>query len=42
MLLVEVVGKGDKVAPEQILATGVNVGVIIGLTETVIVWFVAH
>ena len=27
--LLEVVGSGDKVAPEQIGATGVNVGVIV-------------
>src|SRR5437763_353920 len=30
--LLEVVGSGDKVAPEQIGATGVNVGVILELT----------
>ena len=29
MLLFEVVGNGNKVAPEQILATGVNFGVIL-------------
>ena len=42
MLLFDVVGKGDNVAPEQILATCVNVGVAFGITETVIVWLVAH
>jgi hypothetical protein len=40
--LLDVVGNGDKVAPEQIGATAVNVGVIFGLTVIVIVAVVAH
>jgi hypothetical protein len=40
--LVEVVGNADKVAPEQIGATDVNVGVIFGLTVIVNVAVVAH
>jgi hypothetical protein len=40
--LVDVVGSGDKVAPEQIGATAVNVGVTFGLTVIVIVAVVAH
>ena len=40
--LVEVVGKADKVAPEQIGATAVNVGVTFGLTVMVKVVVVAH
>jgi hypothetical protein len=40
--LFEVVGNGDKVAPEQIGATAVNVGVTIGLTVMVIVVVVPH
>ena len=40
--LFEVVGKGDKVAPEQTGATAVNVGVTFGLTVIVIVAVVAH
>ena len=40
--LVEVVGKADKVAPEQIGATALNVGVIFGLTVIVNVVVVAH
>ena len=40
--LLEVVGNGDKVAPEQIGATAVNVGVIFGLTVMVNVVVVAH
>jgi hypothetical protein len=40
--LFEVVGKGDKVAPEHIGATAVNVGVTFGLTVIVIVAVVAH
>jgi hypothetical protein len=40
--LVEVVGSGDKVAPEHIGATAVNVGVTFGLTVIVIVAVVAH
>jgi hypothetical protein len=42
MLLLEVVGSGESVAPEQIAATGVNVGVTIGLTVMVKVVVVAH
>ena len=38
----DVVGKADKVAPEQIAATGLNVGVIFGLTVIVSVAVVAH
>src|ERR1044072_7240578 len=40
--LLEVVGNGDKVAPEQIGATAVNVGVTFGLTVIVKVVVVAH
>jgi len=40
--LFEVVGNGLKVAPEQIAATGVNVGVMFGLTVMVSVAVVAH
>jgi hypothetical protein len=40
--LVEVVGSADKVAPEQIGATAVNVGVMFGLTVIVNVVVVAH
>jgi hypothetical protein len=32
---IEVVGSGDRVAPEQIAATGANAGVIFGLTVIV-------
>ena len=39
---VEVVGKADKVAPEQIGATAVNVGVTAVLTVIVKVAVVAH
>jgi len=42
MLLLEVVGKADNVAPEQIGATAVNVGVVFGLTVTVKVVVDAH
>jgi hypothetical protein len=42
MPLFEVVGSGDKVAPEHIGATAVNVGVTFGLTVIVIVAVVAH
>ena len=38
----EVVGKADKVAPEQIGATAVNVGVTFGLTVIVSVVVAAH
>ena len=40
--LLEVVGSGVKVAPEQIGATAVNVGVTFGLTVMVKVAVVAH
>ena len=42
MPLVEVVGSGVKVAPEQIGATAVNVGVTIGFTVIVNVVVLAH
>ena len=42
MPLLEVVGNGDKTAPEQIAATGLNVGVIFGLTIMVSIVVVAH
>ena len=42
MPLFEVVGNGAKVAPEQIGATAVNVGVTFGLTVIVKVAVVAH
>ena len=42
MPLVEVVGSAAKVAPEQIGATALNVGVIFGLTVIVNVVVVAH
>ena len=42
MPLFEVVGRADKVAPEQIGATAVNVGVMFGLTVIVSVAVVAH
>ena len=38
----DVVGKADSVPPEQIAATGLNVGVIFGLTVIVSVAVVAH
>ena len=40
--LVDVVGNGDKAAPEQIGVTGLNVGVNTGLTVIVSVVVVAH
>ena len=40
--LLEVVGNGDKVAPEQIGATALKVGVMFGLTVMVKVVVVAH
>ena len=40
--LLEVVGKAVRVAPEQIGATAVNVGVIFGFTTIVNVVVVAH
>jgi hypothetical protein len=39
---IDVVGSGDKAAPEQIAATGPNVGVTTGLTVIVSVVVVAH
>ena len=42
MPLLEVVGNGVSVAPEQIGATGVNVGVMFELTVIVSVVVVAH
>ena len=40
--LLDVVGSADKVAPEQIGATALKVGVILGLTVMVNVVVVAH
>ena len=40
--LVDDVGSGDKVPPEQIGATALNVGVMFGLTVIVNVAVVAH
>ena len=40
--LLDVVGRAVSVAPEQIGATAVNVGVILGLTVIVNVVMVAH
>ena len=40
--LLDVVGNADKVAPEQIGPTALNVGVIFGLTVIVSVVVVAH
>jgi len=40
--LVDDVGNADKVAPEQIGATALNVGVMFGLTVIVNVVVVAH
>ena len=42
MPLVEVVGKAVNASPEQIVATGLNVGVIKRLTVMVSVVVVAH
>ena len=42
MPLLEVVGSGDKVAPEHIGATAVNVGVILEFTVIVKVAVVVH
>ena len=42
MPLVEVVGNGDNVAPEQMAATGLKVGVTLGVTVIVNVVVVAH
>ena len=40
--LLDVVGSADKVAPEQMGATAVKVGVMLGLTTIVKVVVVAH
>ena len=40
--LVEVVGNADKLAPEQIDATCVNIGVVFGVTVIVMVVIVPH
>ena len=40
--MVDVVGSADKVAPEQIGATAVNVGTMFGFTVIVNVVVVAH
>jgi len=40
--LLDVVGNGANTAPEQIAATGVNVGVMFGLTVIINVVVVAH
>ena len=42
MLLSDVVGNGAITSPEQIAATGLNVGVTVGLTVTVNVVVEAH
>ena len=42
MPLVDVVGSADKVVPEHIGATALNVGVMFGLTVIVSVVVVAH
>ena len=42
MPLFEVVGSADKVAPEHIGATAVNVGVMFGFTTIINVVVVAH
>ena len=42
ILFVLVVGKADKLPPEHIAATWVNVGVTFGVTVIVIVVIVAH
>ena len=42
MPLIDVVGNGDNVPPEQIGATALNVGVTFGLTVMVNVVVVAH
>ena len=42
MPLLDVVGSADNVAPEQMGATALNVGVIFGLTVMVNVVVVAH
>ena len=40
--LVEVVGNADKLAPEQIELTCVNVGVVFGVTVIIIFATIAH
>ena len=40
--LVDDIGSGDKVAPEQMGATALKVGVMFGLTVIVNVFVVAH
>ncbi len=42
MPLFDVIGNADKLAPEQIGATAVNVGVTVGVTVIVTVAVVAH
>ena len=42
MLLIDVVGNAVNAAPEQIAATGLNVGVTLGLTVIVNVAVAAH
>ena len=42
MLLSDVVGNGANTPPEQIAATGLNVGVTVGLTEMLNVVVEAH
>jgi len=42
MPLLDVVGSGANTAPEHMAATGVNVGVMLGLTVMVKVVVVAH
>ena len=42
MPLVDAVGKADNTAPEQTEATGLKVGVTLGVTVTVSVVVVAH
>ena len=42
MPLLDVVGNADKVAPEHIGATALNVGVMFGLTVIVNIAVVAH
>jgi hypothetical protein len=42
MLLLDIIGKGDKTVPAQIGATTVNVGIIIGFTVIVNLYELAH
>ena len=39
---VEVVGKGARASPEQIVVTGLNVGIVLLLTDMVSVVVTAH